>query len=212
MHRRLVAVCIVLFLAAAAFGPLGAAPQSVYGPSAPGDSAFVRVVSLLPDPVRVSLGATRIGPVSYGTVSSYQPVVPDIYEVRAGGQELEVVPKSGAYLTVACTPQGIILFDDPPHTNPARVQVFLYNLTGIARLDLKTADGKTAVIAGVKTGDSAQVVVNAVTVSLAVYNGTTLVKAMGSIALQRGASYSVFAMGDAARVSLLAAKADVKVE
>jgi alginate O-acetyltransferase complex protein AlgF len=211
MHRCPITTCFVLLLAAAA-APLGAAPQSVYGPSAPGDSAFVRVVSLLADPLRVSLGATRIGPVGYGTVSSYFPVVPDIYVVRAGGAELEVVPKSGGYLTIACTPKGIILFDDPPHTNPARAQVFLYNLTSLPSLDLKTADGKTAVIAGVKNGESAQVVVNAVTAALAVYSGTTLVKAVGSLALQRGVSYSVFAMGDAAHVSLLATKADVKVE
>jgi hypothetical protein len=68
------------------------------------------------------------------------------------------------------------------------------------------------VIAGVKNGESGQVVVNAVTASLAVYNGTALVKAVGSLALQRGSSYSVFAMGDAGRVALLATKADVKVE
>jgi alginate O-acetyltransferase complex protein AlgF len=186
--------------------------QSVYGPSAPGDSAFVRVLSLLPDPVRVSLGATRIGPVTVSTVSSYRPVVPDIYLVRAGGKELEVVPTSGAWLTIACTPRGIILFEDPPHTDPARAQVFLYNLTSLPSLDLRTADGKTTVLAGVKTGASAQVVVNALTVSLALYNGGTLVKQVGTLALQRGSSFSVFALGQGAPVSVLTVKADVKVD
>jgi alginate O-acetyltransferase complex protein AlgF len=212
MHRIRITACTALLFAVMTPMPLGAAPQSVYGPSAPGDSAFVRLLNLLPDALRVSLGATRIGPVGSAAISAYEPVVPDIYVVRAGGEEREVVPKSGTYLTIACTSKGIILFDDPPHTNPARAQVFLYNLTSIASLDLKTADGKTAVVAGVKEGESGQVVVNAVTVSLAVYNGAALVKAVGSLALQRGSSYSVFAMGDAARVSLLAAKADVKVE
>jgi alginate O-acetyltransferase complex protein AlgF len=186
--------------------------QSVYGPSAPGDSAFVRVLSLLPDPVRISLGATRIGPVPPSTVSSYQPVLPDIYLVRAAGKELEVVPKSGAWLTIACTPKGIILFDDPPHTDPARAQIFLYNLTMLPSLDLRTADGKTTVLAGVKSGASAQVVVNALTVSLALYNGKALVMPVGTLALQRGSSFSVFALGQNAAVSVLTAKADVKVD
>jgi alginate O-acetyltransferase complex protein AlgF len=186
--------------------------QSVYGPSTPGDSAFVRVLSLLPDPVRVSLGATRIGPVASSAVSSYQPVVPDIYLVRAGGKELEVVPKSGAWLTIACTPKGIILFTDPPHTDPARAQVFLYNLTGFPALDLRTADGKTTLLAGVKSGASAQVVVNALSVSLALYNGSTLVKQVGTLALQRGSSFSVFALGQGAPVSVLTVKADVKAD
>ena len=185
--------------------------QSVYGPSTPGDSAFVRVLSLLPDPVRISLGATRIGPVAASSISSYQPVVPDIYVVRAGGRELEVVPKSGTWLTIACTPKGILLFSDPPHTDPARAQVFLYNLTTLPSLDLRTADGKTTVLAGVKSGASAQVVVNAISVSLALYNGSTLVTQVGSLALQRGSSFSVFALGQGTPVSVLTVKADVKV-
>ncbi len=205
-------VLVLLCAVAAAFPVLAAGPQSVYGPSAPGDSAFVRVLSILPDPVRVSLGATRIGPVASSTVSSYRPVVPDIYVVRAGGKELEVVPKSGTYITIACTPKGILLFEDPPHTDPARAQLFLYNLTPIPRIDLKSADGKTSVLPGVKSGESAQVIVNAVSVTLALFDGTALVKPVGTLPLQRGASFSVFAFGETASVSVLAVKADVKVE
>lgn len=203
-------ILILAFLAGLPVSAQG--HQSVYGPSAPGDSAFVRVLSLLPDPVRVSLGATRIGPLAASTISPYRPVVPDIYLVRAGGKELEVVPKSGMWLTIACTPKGIILFDDPPHTDLARAQVFLYNLTSLPSLDLRTADGKTTVLAGVKSGASAQVVVNALTVSLALYSGTALVKQVGTLALQRGSSFSVFALGQGTSVSVLTVKADVKVD
>jgi alginate O-acetyltransferase complex protein AlgF len=209
MPRTFLLLVTVLVVA----GPLGAqGPRSVYGPSAPGDSAFVRVVNLLPDPVRVSLGATRIGPVTVSTVSSYEPVVPDVYQVRAGGNEREVVPQSGAWLTIACTRQGIVLFTDPPHTDPARAQVFLYNLSSLPSLDLKTADGKTAVIGGVAKEASAQVVVNAVTVTLAVFSGATRVGDAGKLPLARGSSYSVFAVDTGKGVQVLTVKADVKVE
>lgn len=208
--RRL---CGALLLAAVFIPRIDAeGPRSVYGPSAPGDSAFVRVINLLPAPVRLSLGATRIGPVANGTVSPYWAVTPDIYLVRAGGQELEVVPKSGAYITLACTPGKILLFTDPPHTDPARAQLFLYNLTSIPRIALKSADGKTQVIADVESGRFALVVVNAVSVPLAVFEGTSLVKALGTLHLARGASFSVFATGERGAVSLLAVKAEVKVK
>ncbi len=193
--------------------PLSAqGPRSVYGPSTPGDSAFVRVISLLPDPVRISLGATRIGPVAPRTVSDYRPVVPDIYLVRAGGQALEVVPKSGTWITLACTPKGIIAFEDPPHTDPARAQLFLYNLSSIASVDLKSADGKTTVLAGVKSGSSAQVVVNAVTVSFALFDRGALVKPIGALRLERGSSFSVFALDEGRGVTVLTVKAAVKVD
>ncbi len=204
---------LVLVAGIAVSLPLSAqGPRSVYGPSTPGDSAFVRVISLLTDAVRVSLGATRIGPVAPRTVSDYRPVAPDIYLVRAGGQELEVVPKSGAWITLACTPRGIIAFDDPPHTDPARAQLFLYNLSSVARLDLKSSDGRTTVLAGVKSGSSAQVVVNAVSVSFALFSGDTLVKQVGTLRLERGSSISVFALDEGRGVSVLTVKASVKVD
>jgi alginate O-acetyltransferase complex protein AlgF len=210
LHRSLTLTVLMLVLAAAPV--LAAGPQSVYGPSAPGDAAFVRVLNLLPDPAKVSLGATRIGPVAHAVVSSYYSVVPDIYEVRVGGQSLEVVPRSGGWTTVVCTATGILALDDPPHTDAARAQLFLYNLTALPVLDLKTADGKTSVIAGVKTGTAGVVVVNAVTASLAVFNGSASVRAVGALTLARGSSWSIFALPAGAGVTLLAVKADVKVE
>ena len=211
MRRFLTRCGVATLLACLGTAVVCAAPQSVYGPSTPGDAAFVRILNLLPDGLRLTLGAAKIGPLQQGAISSYYAILPDIYTVRAGGAEQEVVPQSGTYLTVACSSTGITVFTDPPHTNPAKAQLFFYNMTPAAPLDLRTADGKTTVIAGVKTGESAQVVVNAVTVSLAVFKGPALVKSVGSLTLQRGASYSVFLMGDAASPSVLSAKADVKV-
>lgn len=204
---------LILFLATACVTRMDAeGPRSVYGPSAPGDSAFVRLINLLPDPVRVGLGATIIGPVAHAEVTPYRPVVPDIYLVRIKGQEREVVPKSGTYLTIASTPGGIVLFDDPPHTDPARAQLFLYNLTAIPSISLKSADGRTPVIPDVRLGRSGSVVVNAVSVRLAVFNGKSLVKPLDVLELKRGSSFSVFALEDNGAVSLLTVKASVKVK
>ncbi len=209
MHRLCLAVLLSVSFTA---GISAQGPRSVYGPSAPGDSAFVRVINLLPGPVRISLGATRIGPVAHGAVSPYRPVVPDVYLVRAQGQEREIVPKSGVYVTLACTNDGILLFDDPPHTDPARAQLFLYNFTSIPRISLKSADGKTQVIADVESGHAGHIVVNAVSVALAVFDGAALVKPLDTLALKRGSSFSVFALTEGGSVSLLVVKASVEVK
>lgn len=194
--------------------PLAAAPGSVYGPSAPGDSAFVRVINALTTvpSLRVDLGATRFQDIPYASVSAYRPVVPDVYLVRVAGVELEVIAKTRTYYTVACTPSGILLFEDATHTDPARAQIFLYNLTPLDPIDLKTADGKTSVIRAVHPETSDVKVVNAVTVSLAVYNGTTRLGAPASLALKRGSSFSIFAVGEAGKATVFVAKAEVKVE
>lgn len=208
--RRLI---LILCLVAASVARMDAeGPRSVYGPSAPGDSAFVRLINLLPDPVRVGLGATIIGPAARAEVTPYRPVVPDVYLARIKGREREVVPKAGTYLTIASTPGGIVLFDDPPHTDPARAQLFLYNLTMIPSISLKSADGRTPVISNVRPDSSASVVVNAVSVGLAVFTGESLVKPLGVLELKRGASFSVFALKDNDAVSLVTVRAGVKVK
>ncbi len=205
--------CLVV-IALGISAPLAAAPGSVYGPSAPGDSAFVRVINALPtvSSLRLDLGATRFQDIAYASVSAYRPVVPDVYLVRVGGMELEVIAKTRTYYTVACTASGILLFEDATHTDPARAQIFLYNLTSLDPLDLKTADGKTAVIKAVRPQTSDLKVVNAVNVSLAVFSGAARIGAPTSLALKRGSSFSVFVVGDPRKPTVLAAKAEVKVE
>ena len=210
MRASLLVASLIAFSVAS---PLAAAPGSVYGPSAPGDSAFVRVVNALDSvpSLRADLGATRFQDVSFGTVSAYRPVAPDVYLVRVAGLELEVIAKSRTYYTVAFTPGGILLFEDATHTDPARAQIFLYNLTSIDPIDLKTSDGKTVVVKGVRPGTSGVKVVNAVSATLAVYSGAVRLGAQTVLALKRGCSFSVFALGEPAKPTVFSAQAEVKV-
>ena len=189
-------------------------PTSVYGPSAPGDSAFVRMVNAVAggQPLAVSLGATRFESVKYAEASPYRPVVPDIYLLRVSGLEREIVAKTKSYFTIVFTQRGIHVLEDVPHTDPARAQVFLYNFSSLPRLDLKTSDGKTSVIAGVQSGASGVTVVNAVAASLAVFGNGVLVTLLGDLGLRRGSSFSVFALGEDAPPLVFAVKAEVRVK
>ena len=139
-------------------------------------------------------------------------MTPDIYLFSAGGMELEIIPVSGRYYTVAVLPDAIVVLEDPAHTDPARAQLFLYNLSSLARVELTTADGKTTVIAGVASRSSGLAVVNAVAARLAVRSGGTQVKAIGDLGLARGSSFSVFVLGGGSSPAVFTLKAAVQVE
>ena len=194
--------------------PASADTRSVYGPEVPGGSAFVRMVNAIPgtQPLRLALGATVFDPLPYAAASPYRPVAPDIYQLEAGGQTLEIIPRSGVYYTVVCGRQAITVVEDAAHVDAARAQLFLYNFSTLPAADLKTADGKTGVILGVRPNESGMKVVNAVPVSFSVFSAGSLIGAVGDIGLARGASYSVFVLGDGSSRKVFAVKAAVAAE
>jgi hypothetical protein len=210
MHRAAAAALILIIAASSA----SAANRSVYGPEVPGDSAFVRIVNADPGsaPVSAELGATGFEPLGYAQASPYKAVTPDIYVFSANEKELEVIPMSGRYYTVAILPASIVVLEDPAHTDPARAQLFLYNFSSLPRVDLTTADGKTTVIGGIRPNASGLAVVNAVAARLAVRSGGAVVKSLGDLGLARGASFSAFVVGSASSPAVFTLKAVVQVE
>jgi alginate O-acetyltransferase complex protein AlgF len=194
--------------------PLAAANKSVYGPEVPGDSAFVRIVNAASGAAKLSaeLGATTWEPLGFAEASPYRPVTPDIYSFSVDGREVEIIPGSGRYYTIAVLPKDIVVLEDPAHTDPARAQIFLYNFSSLPRVELATADGKTTVIAAVRQNASGLAVVNAVAAKLAVRSGGAQVKGIGDLGLARGSSFSVFVLGDAGSPFVFTLKAAVKAE
>jgi len=188
----LFAILIALCTTALATGET----RSVYGPQAPGDAAFVRLVDAIPGKthLEIEIGATRYGALGWTEVSPYRPVTPDIYQLEAAGNEAEIIAGSGRYYTVVCMPTGITVYEDPAHTDPARAQLFLYNLSPLPQIDLRTADGKSRVISGVGPRSAGLAVVNAVRVALAVFSEGTSIAGLGDLGLERGSSFSVFVL------------------
>jgi alginate O-acetyltransferase complex protein AlgF len=211
MHRAAAAVVLVLLIATSS---VNAANRSVYGPEVPGDSAFVRIVNADPGsaPLNAELGATSFTSLGYAQASPYKAVTPDIYLFSANEKELEVIPMSGRYYTVAILPAAIVVLEDPAHTDPARAQLFLYNFSSLPRVDLTTADGKTTVIGGIRPNASGLAVVNAVAARLAIRTGGAVVKSLGDLGLARGASFSTFVVGSASSPAVFTLKAAVQVE
>ena len=206
MNRRDLWLPILLCLLGA--GPAGA--DTLYGTQAPKDAAFVRFFRAVGDgPLEV--GARRFDP-PRGGVTAYRPVLPDIYLLRAGGQELELIPKVRHYYTLALTAEGLRVFEDVEHTDPARAQLVLYDLLPRERVELKTADGGTPVIAAVGPGEAGRVKVNAVPVRLGLFGAAGPLLTIGDPGLRRGASYSVFVFQGGSAPEVLCAKAELAQE
>jgi alginate O-acetyltransferase complex protein AlgF len=201
--RGLIAILLCLLGA----GSLAVA-DTLYGTQAPKDAAFVRLFRATDGGGSLELGAGRFDP-PRGGVTPYRPVPPDIYLLRTGGRETELIPKVGRYYTLALTPEGIRIFEDVEHTDPARAQMVLYNLLPLDRVDLKTAEGRTTVIAGVGPGEAGRMNVNAVPVKLGVFVAAGPLAMVGDPGLKRGASYSVFVFESGPAPEIVCAKAEL---
>jgi hypothetical protein len=202
MYRR---CCVVLWLCLLA---AGAFADTLYGTQAPKDMAFVRFFRVTDGGASLEVGGKRFDP-PRGAVTPYRPVPPDIYLLRAGGQEVELIPKTRHYYTLALTPQGMLIFEDVEHTDPVRAQLVLYNLLPRERVELKTAEGRTPVIAAVTPGEAGRVNVNAVPVRLGVFGATGQLGLLGDPELQRGSSYSVFVFSSGSTLEVVCAKAEL---
>ena len=185
-----------------------AAADSLYGAEAPKDAAFVRFFRATENTEPLELGSKRFDP-PVGGVTPYRPVLPDIYLLDSGGQETELIPKIGRYYTVVAVGQRILVFEDAEHTDPARAQLVVYNLLPAKRIELKTADGRTSVIAGVGPGEAGRVNVNAVPVKLGVFGSEEPLGLPGDPGLKRGASYSVFVFESGSGPRVVWAKAEL---
>lgn len=206
---RFVPVLLFVMLGSPAFGQEG-----LYGAGAPDDAAFVRLVHALEheDEVSTSIGEAYFGPLSFGSVSSYRPVAPDLYMLFIADLSAELVAEDGVYYTIVVHPDGLLVLEDPEHTDPARAQIFLYNLSSLPEVRLVSDEGPTDVTGQVAPGESEEVVVAAVPVELSLYAGDEAIESVGDPGLERGESYSVFVVSNNDETATFLAQAEVIAE
>ncbi len=207
MNRRVLLILCGLLGAGLLAGILAGA-DTLYGTQAPKDAAFVRVFRAVEGGGALEVGARSFDPPA-GGVTAYRPVLPDIYLLRAGDQELELIPKVRRYYTLTLTAEGLRVFEDVEHTDPARAQLVLYNLLPREKVELKTADGSTPVIAAVGPGEAGRIDVNPVSVRLGVFRAGGPPLMLGDPGLRRGSSYSVFVFPGGSGPRVVFAKAEL---
>lgn len=143
--RRLVVPSLVAALLAAGHA------QSLYGPDAPADVAFLRAVNASPAPVDVVVGDAATEGLEPGAGTGYLPVPAQEarFEVRRGEGDAasaeEVVPDAGpeSFLTLLVLPDGTRVMEDPVLRDISRGLLVFVNATE-EPLSLLVEDGEVA--------------------------------------------------------------------
>ena len=167
------------------------AQDNLYGPLAPPDAAYLRVVNAVPGPeVEVRL-ADAVHSVGFATVTAYQVLEPGEATLNVAGEDVPLTVEAGEFYTAAVTPEGVNVLRDEALVDASRALLTLYNFSSLGTLDLKTADGETDIVSDVAPGGEGGIVVNQAEVALGVFAESELVGETEPSLLERGTAYSV---------------------
>lgn len=168
--------------------------EDLYDPAPPADSAFVRLINGTNSEATATLGTKKLTAKAANT-SAYLVFTQGMPKLTFGKLTQDVHLDAGKFYTLALTGTSanpkVTVLEDAENTNRTRALINVYNLSTIAKVDLKTGDGKTAVIEGVTPGSSKSRAVNGIKVALSVYNGGKVMQAFKETQLERGAAYAV---------------------
>lgn len=193
------AFILVLLLLGLSF----AQDEGLYAPAPPADAAFVRVVHAIEgaDAVSPTIGAATYAELAFAQSSLYRVVLQGEASLQAGAISHDFTVEAGKFYTVALVSNSgeasVFVLNDEANTNRAKALLVLYNLSDIASVDLKTADGSTPIVVGVAPNSEASIEVNGITVDLAVFNADASLESFAGVKLERGAAYSAIVMGTA---------------
>lgn len=167
------------------------AADGLYPAPPPPGSAFMRFFS---DDARAPAASVRGRAVhagAAGEVGPYVVVQPGEAAIRFGGaaatQKLEPGHKYAALLAHG----KLTVREEPDFSSRLKVQIVLLNLSKLGDVSLRTADGKTPVIAVVAPAAVGAREVNAVKAGFTVFAGEKKIGDLPPRALERGAGYAV---------------------
>ena len=187
-----------------------AAQEGLYAPSVPEDAALVRVVNATGETVTLDVGPVRFRDVASRTATAYRPFQGDVVVIAHAGDREVLTPRARSFLSIVLKVDGVLAITDERHTDPARAQLVLYNLTG-APLDFVAVEPGATLAAGVEPGAGAARVVNAIPLRLGAVSAGTLVHDE-SLGLQRGESYTMVVADEGGDVFGFVVQATVESE
>jgi len=194
--------------------PASLSQQGLYGPPIPENTALLRVVNADDSQIShsVDIGYLSIKNIPFKEITPYRPISQGIYIASTASLQSEVILQPGAYYTIVLDHQGITSFRDEAHTDPARTQLYLYNLSSIPEISLTTTDGEIMVIEGVKKQSSSMVLVNPVPVQFQVVWNNDRTLSLPPIRLERGESFSIFVIGSTFEPAVVVQQAEVRMD
>lgn len=158
----------------------------LYDPAPPANSAFVRVIGA----PAATLGGKAVT-AAKGAASAYVVIPQGEFSAKVGLSTTKFKVEAGQFYSVAQNGSKVILLTDQAAENRAKALLTVYNLSKAASVDLKTADGKTTVVTGVKPGESGSRAVNGITVDLAAFDKTKNLGTLKGVKLERGNAYAI---------------------
>lgn len=186
--------CRVLVLCLALVASSGLAQENLYGPAAPPDAAYFRVVHAASahDPFEATLGDLVYPTAAFTDATPYRLLEPGPATLNAADTEQALQIEAGGFYTAVLLPSGLVVFNDEPLVDVSRALLSFYNLSSRGPLDLKTVDGETDVLLDVGAGQSNSIVINGAEVALGVFQGDELVAELEPQLLERGVAHAVF--------------------
>ncbi|XUY27090.1 alginate O-acetyltransferase AlgF [Agrobacterium sp. rho-8.1] len=172
----------------------------LYGKAADPKASFVRVVSF-------DQQAATIGGKSVPTqgVSAYVNVDAGPVEISSGGQSTVMTAEPGKYYTMTMGMNGERIFSDAVKNDPAKAQLYLYNLSDLASADLFVPAAKAVALKGVAAGESKDVALKApLSLAFEIQKDGLAVAKTETIDLKRKAAYSIVITGANGRYSAVA--------
>lgn len=186
---------LMLLLALALAAPARGGDEGVYGPAAPPDAAFIRVFNATAQgELQARIGDKVLDEIPAFGASEFVFLPAGKYTLSAGAASQPVTLNRGRYYTAALDGKGFRLIDNDRYTNRLKALVIVYNLVDGSTLSLKTADGR-GVVENVAAHSFGAREVNAVKVSLALFDGGRKVGEVKPMNLERGRAFSLFVAG-----------------
>lgn len=194
--RTVIHTAASLILTISAATAMAASDSALYGPTAPKGSTFVRLFNASNNEVSASVGSANLNDVSPLASSDFSFLPQGDYTAKVGSGSLPVKLAADHYYTLVSYGNAApVLVEEAPFTNKQKSLVRLQNLSDQA-LTLKTADGKTEVVASVQAKGTGQREINPVKVSLALYEGDKKVGDLKPVALERGEASVLYVTGN----------------
>lgn len=173
----------------------------LYGPQAPKGSAFVRAYNAASNELSVNVGNTALTEVPPLGSSDFKFLPAGNYSAQVGGSNLSVKLEADRYYTlVSQAGKAPQLVEEPPFRNKQKALLRVQNLSD-AKLTLKTADGKTPVVADVAPQGRGEREINPVKVGLALFDGDRKVSDLKPVSLQRGEVVCLYITGSGGKLS-----------
>lgn len=181
-----------------------AGEDALYGPTAPPDSAFIRVFNATDQAeVDARIADAELTDIASWKVSEFAFVPAGTHKLIVGALSQPLALQADHYYTAVANAGTVRLLDNTRYVNRLKAMVILYNLTDASRLSLRTHDGRAPVIQNVAAYAFGTREVNPARAQLVVYDGEQKIADAPTMTFARGKAYSLFVAGGSGKPRLV---------